>query len=1263
VLNILDITGDDIAQLDDDDLRDLIGLLCEEDYRSQGFPTHGITWGGHQDAPDGGVDVNVHDEPPFDSFIQRKRTIFQVKKHKMPPAKIKKEMHFNGCLLDSIQSVLDAQGAYVIVSAKDSTSDKALQNRRQAMKEAVQDLAGHENLYLDFMDCNRVATWVRKYPSLILWVRNRINRPLDGWRPYENWANPSEASNSEYILDEKSRLTYSKNQKSLTVPMGEGIQYLRDELSTKGKSVRLIGLSGTGKTRLVQALFDERIGQRELDKSQVVYTDLSTASDPDPETMARQLVNSTSAVALIIDNCPSGLHNILERVCHNGNVNLLTIEYDIRDDEPEKASVVRLESASYDLIEEMIKRRFPDVSHVDARTIAEFADGNARIAIALANTVERHDSLAGLRQEELFERLFQQRHVPNQDLITSAEVLSLVYSFDGESTEEDSELARIASLAGKSVNDIYRDVSELKRRGLVQARSFWRAVLPQAIANRLAKRALESVPKNALLQAFSADPRLLKSFARRIGYLHETAEAVEIANEWLAEDGFIGKNIGNLTQDGMSILRSIASASPEKVLEAIERVSSQDETFFSRTTNKHCSQFVRLLWKLSYDPELFTRSVQLICRFALTEREDENFDSTRQVLKSIFQMRLSGTHASVELKALVVQSLLDSSDANEQKLGLVLLEAALEAVHFRAAYGDFDFGSRSRDFGYTPQSWEDVHNWYTPFLDICTNLGLSNTDASQEARDILAGKFRGLWTHTGMFDVLEEKAKALHEQKVWNEGWLAIRSVMQYDSDELYQESLDRLQVLEEYLKPCDLLQKARAYVKTFLLEDIETRIYETGRLVAQDNEVLNTLLPEFLSSTQEGTWLVNFGRGLADGYDNKQELWQRIRAELENIPHGTKNFGLVVGFLISCGKTDMELYNIILDEAVDDDVLGECFPYLEITSPIDQKGIERLHRALDLGKAGAYMFAPLANGRNHESIPDDDLAELLTKIAAKEHGLVIALNILGMRFLEDNSSNKHSQRILELSHSLLSEYSFLGNRRGYDYLGINRIVNVCLVGDESVNTAEQMCQHLAEVVKDDRRNIDIYFNTLEIVAERYPIILLDVFVSPIELEDQLSLFKLNGMDREFSYLLNKVPIDKLIEWCNEDPEKRYPLILSIVNPLHGIARKQRVSWKGEEETDLICNPILHTVLENVPDLQMALDKIGRSAYSGIFTGTHSKALQHRAVIFESFLEHENEDVRKWAVKQLALLNKRIESAIEDEQHQKQNQEGYESFE
>jgi hypothetical protein len=126
--DLLEITGDDIAQLADGDLRTLIGLLCEADYRLARLPTSGIRWGGHQNAADGGLDVVVRDEvsPPRTSFIPRKVTGFQVKKSDMPRTEILEEMRPKDVLREEIKRLIQANGAYILVSPSGSVSDKAL---------------------------------------------------------------------------------------------------------------------------------------------------------------------------------------------------------------------------------------------------------------------------------------------------------------------------------------------------------------------------------------------------------------------------------------------------------------------------------------------------------------------------------------------------------------------------------------------------------------------------------------------------------------------------------------------------------------------------------------------------------------------------------------------------------------------------------------------------------------------------------------------------------------------------------------------------------------------------------------------------------------------------------------------------------------------------------------------------------------------------------------------------------------------------------
>jgi hypothetical protein len=77
---VFDVTPDDIAQLNDVDLRELVGRLCEAELVSRGFSSAAVTWGGNQTAPDGGLDVRVALPPSalIDGFIPRPSTGFQV---------------------------------------------------------------------------------------------------------------------------------------------------------------------------------------------------------------------------------------------------------------------------------------------------------------------------------------------------------------------------------------------------------------------------------------------------------------------------------------------------------------------------------------------------------------------------------------------------------------------------------------------------------------------------------------------------------------------------------------------------------------------------------------------------------------------------------------------------------------------------------------------------------------------------------------------------------------------------------------------------------------------------------------------------------------------------------------------------------------------------------------------------------------------------------------------------------------------------------
>ena len=153
-----------------------------------------------------------------------------------------------------------------------------------------------------------------------------------------------------------------------SLPALEGMERIRAVLSGEQGVVRLVGLSGTGKTRLAQALFDDRVGANGLAADLAIYTTLSDDPSPQPVAVATELVAQHRRQVLVIDNCPPDLHRRLSEVCGKAEskVSLLTIEYDVREDQPEGTDVYELQPSSDDLIEKLLLRRVEGVSQVNA---------------------------------------------------------------------------------------------------------------------------------------------------------------------------------------------------------------------------------------------------------------------------------------------------------------------------------------------------------------------------------------------------------------------------------------------------------------------------------------------------------------------------------------------------------------------------------------------------------------------------------------------------------------------------------------------------------------------------------------------------------------------------------------------------------------------------------------------------------------------------------------------------------------------------------
>lgn len=1161
---MFDISSEEINQLNDIDLRELVGRLCEAELESRGLSSSGVTWGGNQTASDGGLDVRV--ELPagvfIEGFIPRGCSGFQVKKPAMPKAKIILEMCPKGEIRPSIQELADEAGAYIIISSTGSTADSALRNRRAALREALKGVANADRLYTDFYDRNRLATWVRCYPSLIALVKERIGRSFSGWRPYAQWSGAVAGGSSDYLLDDKLRLYFGRRDGLSEQSMEQAIERLRDELIQPRKIIRLVGLSGVGKTRLAEVLFDSHVGERALPKSLAVYTNLSDTPSPQPTGMASDLIASRKNVVLIVDNCPPDLHHRLSEVCRdpNSTISVLTIEYDIRNDQPEGTQVVTLEASSNNLIYKLLQRRYVHLSQVDARTIAEASGGNARIAIALAETVDRTETIAGLTNDQLFGRLFQQRQAPNDGLFLAAQACSLVYSFCGETQGETNvEYSVLAVLAGQVSTEMYRHMGELVRRDLMQQRGVWRAVLPHAIANRLAARALEDIPLDLINQQLvnGGNDRLTRSFSRRLSFLHDQPKAVAIVKEWLLPDGLLG-NIGELSEVKHDMFENISSVLPESALAALERVAQNRAEVAVEIWLRHQS----LLRSLAYDSGMFGRSASLLVVAATQSTNDEEARAVSEVFVSLFTIKLSGTHASIEQRLSAIESLLRSGNDRKITLGIAALGKILETVDFTSSY-QFEFGARSRNYGYFPQSEDDVTSWFLLALLFVERIARVDIVLKLKLGGLLARRFRCLWIIDSVHVELGRIFRYFAAGEFWLEGWVACKETTYFDKEHMTPGAALILAALQKDLDPSDLRAKVKAVVLgsqygEFDLDELdeptdiikavqrlEISAGELGEVVANDRLALAEILPDLLCG---GKRVFSFGRGLARSSLDCQSIWGRLVHGLEAIAPESRDAQVLSGFLVGIHEQNRDLARSLLTTAFDYPWLKKFLPMLNVSLGLDAKGVAQLKRLLVEGDVPVCNYLVLAYGGATSTLEGGAFKDLVKLISEQSDGFDVALEIIAMRLFSDrNAKLEHKSELKESCRALLERIEFRKTKSQTRDRYLSDIMKFSLGAPDAYSIAESIAARLVMAVT---KNETYAFDQERFLVALFvcqPIAALECFFSDGNFESLVIRHFFLRFGRYRKNPTEVISCDAIVSWCEKDSERRYPFMASII--------------------------------------------------------------------------------------------------------------------
>ncbi|MDF7773777.1 hypothetical protein P1X14_00835 [Sphingomonas sp. AOB5] len=1227
-----------VAALSDMQLRSLLRLLLEAEARTRGIAPAAISVGGNQTAADSGVDAAIvwTDKAIPNGWLPRRKIYYQCKAQVMPPAAIRSEMRPGGAARAIFEELAEANGAYIIVST-DDVSHSAHARRVDAMGEALEGVPGAEKIHTDFLGADSIARWVNQHLGIAVWVLRQAGRDLGGWRPAGDWSAPGAAA-LPYLFDESRRAILQGR----TVDIRTALGAVREILAKPGGIVRLVGLSGMGKTRFAEVLFDGRIAKgSELPAEQAIYGDAGLELAVGAPLLAEQLVLANVKSVIIVDNCTSRAHAQLAEIVSRkqSQSSLLTIDYDIESD-PTLGEFVRLDDNSPQLIANLLGQRQPGLGYRDYERLAHFAGGNARIALKIAEGARGGD-LSRLRDSQLLDRLFRTgRGEQEPGLRRSAEIAALVYAFyveaaDGE-TEEHPSLAAIDAL---SEDVLYRHVATLLDWGVVQQRGPQRAVMPPALANMLAAPFLRRSDPARLLQRFlDAPPRLLASFARRLGELRAEPAAQRIAEMLLAAGGAL-ENPGTLDGNGLRGFIAIAPWVPVAALRAIERM--QAERVSPRPINlagQRRYDLARLLARIGYDDRLFDRAMAALVELWVGATEDERRKVT-QIIQDMLRPFAEATMAAHGARQRLLDRLLHDRREEVRRFGLEVAEAMLMTNNF--GRNDQSFEQRIMTPAWSPEGPEEDHAWFDATYRQIRDAAARDPSLAGAARATVCASFSN-HADRATADLATAAMRELRPEQYWLEGWLAAAADLAYMSGRKRQRANPGVRDLERALRPDTPVALFETFVcrKSDWGDDTLWRMVtgeaepdrrafsSTGRRspAEQLGEQLATGGASFTDlmrrcdKAQSSDNLRAFGAAFAKAATDPEALWVSARYAFTADSELKQQVQMLAGLIQGIAQRDQAMAESWLDQAAADPALRQHLIALHLSIGLNEEAVRRIVAALSSCEMRPDQISMLIDAKNIKLIPAVSRASFLDLIYRDSNGVYPAIALLCSYFFGLDEGAEPEAEMVRLAKSFLCNPRTYADGAAGLPSAVADLARWTPVNQDRDALAAAICVAVMQARPDTLYILPSFQALGTLLTRRYPEIVLEEILAKDAREDVLRIF--------FS---QEVLAEKVVlRWLEADAPVRSLLLAKVVPMTAHDAYAGEVRW----------STLATACVAAAPQPERVLRIFRQRVFSG--SGNLTARLIEFRMLVASLTRHSDPRVRLWAETVLKGLERHI---------------------
>ncbi|SMC95075.1 hypothetical protein [Pedobacter nyackensis] len=1078
-------------------------------------------------------------------------------------------------------------------------------------------------------------------------------KPLIVWTEWEKNISTSQ----EFYVNEK---------------INEVVKLTRQGISKPEESIRLLGLSGLGKTRIMLEAFRNVDDSEEsvILTSRILYINYNNYSQADFQGIFTNLQNQGEDRIVIVDNCPQSLHrNLLQFTNHKKNkISLVTIDSNPEEIEQDKINgvnyiIIKKEDLT-SIVNDILEKEFQVLGKDNLDKIREFSQGIPLMAVLIGESIKNGEKFIGkLDDKDLLDKLLGPRG-QNERARTILKSCS-VFNFFGIKDELKSQLNFIAtnkdltSLNGDNqviINEFEETCHFFLKREIFERRGRLIGMRPFPLALSLAQEWLEPCSPERLLRVITSiadlpdfdKESLSDALSEQMKYLGYNENAVYIVEKIVGLDSpFDNTEVLN-TELGSRLFRSFVEVNPVAVA----------QNFVRQFSNKSKDQLLaivagrrNIIWvleKLCFDNRTFLESAKILFSFAVAENETWSNNATGQFLH-LFKLILSGTEANLTDRLKIIDWGLNHSDKEYVGLAISAMKSGLSYGHFGRSGGAEKQGIKVLTDFYP--TFQDTREYWNNILDRLFKITCQGNENSQLATGIMSDSIRSVF-RAGFGELILPYLQKIAELKSddWDEALENLKLTRKYEKTSLEKQTQLDLEEIINKLTKSD-------FISRFI--NVGADYYSNYSRVGSAEKILllvSEFAKEFVESESE--WPDYIMAITSNKYDYSYHLGNGIYSlinssndrvfhfidlsvkSLKVLSKEDRNPTILGGFL---SKVDKDVKLKFYQSLYGDEQLDYLLFYF---LSIDIEGAENfnlLFNLIDSGKYNVDEFSAFAYSNAFSDLSFQELKEISRKFFTYgESGYAIIFDI----FFNLGYNNEELKNML----SPIFKECILR-------LGVNRNRNRQLDQYKWTETISSILKDeneelFAISINDsiiDSIGINFSYHLDHEVQNIYSILLKRHFLAVwpklsrallSEEEDYLVFYELKnllgshigGVGRNIGVLFDG-DIESIFKWCHEN-EPLAPTRLAELIPIFG--------KNNDDYSEL--HPLCARLVNEFGHIESVLDNLSANMGTYSWIGSVVPLLTAKLNIFKHLATHSNLNVAQWSTRYVAYTEQQIQN-------------------